>query len=115
MAGGGGSGTGTGTGGRKYSCKTATETLEWIHGIIGFLARYRFFLDAHVVNFFKNRLWEAVDGEWMDCLRKEPVEKLLQIPSGMVQGCRAETRLKAAGLKRGCLAANNVVVVGFMP
>ncbi|XP_057765319.1 uncharacterized protein LOC130986063 isoform X2 [Salvia miltiorrhiza] len=83
MAGGGGGGTGTG--GRKYSCKTATETLEWIHGIIGFLARYRFFLDAHVVNFFKDRLWEAVDGEWMDCLRKEPVEKLLQIPSGVVQ------------------------------
>lgn len=48
-AGGGGGGDAE----RKYSCKTASETLEWIHGIIGFLERYRFFLDAHVVNFFK--------------------------------------------------------------
>lgn len=40
-------------GGRKYSCKTASETLEWIHAIIHFLKPYRFFLDAHVVNFFK--------------------------------------------------------------
>ncbi|KAI3456718.1 hypothetical protein Pfo_013381 [Paulownia fortunei] len=74
-----------GGGARKYSCKTASETLEWIRAIIDFLKPYRFFLDAHVVNFFKDRLWEAVDKEWMDCLRKEPVEKLLQIPSGVVQ------------------------------
>ncbi|KAL2483875.1 S-adenosyl-L-methionine-dependent methyltransferase superfamily protein [Forsythia ovata] len=69
----------------KYSCKTASETLEWIHAIINFLKPYRFFLDAHVVNFFKERLWEAVDKEWMDCLRKEPVDDLLRIPSGAVQ------------------------------
>lgn len=37
----------------KYSCKTASETLEWIHAIVHFLKPYRFFLDAHVVNFFK--------------------------------------------------------------
>ncbi|PIN26497.1 rRNA adenine N-6-methyltransferase [Handroanthus impetiginosus] len=74
-----------GGGARKYSCMTASETLEWIHAIIDFLKPYWFFLDAHVVNFFKDKLWEAVDKEWMDCLRKEPVEKLLQIPSGVVQ------------------------------
>ncbi|CAA0838533.1 S-adenosyl-L-methionine-dependent methyltransferases superfamily protein [Striga hermonthica] len=75
-----------GGGTRKYSCRTASETLVWIHAITSFLEPYRFFLDAHVVNFFKDRLWEAVDKEWMDCLRGEPVEKLLQIPSGVVQG-----------------------------
>lgn len=69
----------------KYSCKTASETLEWIHAIINFIAPYRYFLGAHVVNFFKDRLWEAVDKEWMDCLRKESVGNLLQIPSGVVQ------------------------------
>ncbi|XP_020553988.1 methyltransferase-like protein 25 isoform X2 [Sesamum indicum] len=74
-----------GGGARNYSCKTASETLKWIHAIIDFLKPYRFFLDAHVVNFFKDRLWEAVDKEWMDCLRKEPADKLLQIPSGVVQ------------------------------
>ncbi|CAI9755063.1 unnamed protein product [Fraxinus pennsylvanica] len=69
----------------KYSCKTAGETLDWIHAILNFLKPYRFFLDAHVVNFFKERLWEAVDKEWMDCLRKEPVGDLLRIPSGVIQ------------------------------
>ncbi|XP_055823097.1 uncharacterized protein LOC129891682 isoform X2 [Solanum dulcamara] len=69
----------------KYSCNTASETIEWIHAIINFIAPYRYFLDAHVVNFFKDRLWEAVDKEWMDCLRKESVENLLRIPSGVVQ------------------------------
>ncbi|XAR56874.1 hypothetical protein NMG60_11037501 [Bertholletia excelsa] len=70
---------------RKYSCETASKTREWILAIIDFLKPYRFFLDAHVVNFFKDRLWEAVDKEWIDCLRKEPVQNLLQIPSGVVQ------------------------------
>ncbi|XP_004243992.3 uncharacterized protein [Solanum lycopersicum] len=69
----------------KYSCNTASETLEWIHAIINFIAPYRYFIDAHVVNFFKDRLWEAVDKEWMDCLQKESVENLLRIPSGVVQ------------------------------
>ncbi|KAG5546815.1 hypothetical protein RHGRI_018848 [Rhododendron griersonianum] len=68
-----------------YSCETATQTLEWIHAIIDFLKPFSFFSDALVVNFFKDRLWEAVDKEWMDCLRNEPVEYLLQIPSGVVQ------------------------------
>ncbi|KZV17663.1 hypothetical protein F511_16822 [Dorcoceras hygrometricum] len=53
--------------GGGYSCKTARETLEWIVAIKDFLEPYRFFLDAHVVNFFTDRLWEAVDKEWMDC------------------------------------------------
>uniref|UniRef100_M1C027 Methyltransferase domain-containing protein n=1 Tax=Solanum tuberosum TaxID=4113 RepID=M1C027_SOLTU len=69
----------------KYSCNTASETLQWIHAIINFIAPYRYFLDAHVVNFFKDRLWEPVDKEWMDCLRKESVGNLLRIPSGVVQ------------------------------
>ncbi|KAA8523469.1 hypothetical protein F0562_009892 [Nyssa sinensis] len=37
----------------NYSCQTATETLEWIHAIIDFLRPYSFFLESHVVNFFK--------------------------------------------------------------
>ncbi|XP_058218994.1 uncharacterized protein LOC131329696 isoform X1 [Rhododendron vialii] len=69
----------------NYSCETAAQTLEWIHAIIDFLKPFSFFSDALVVNFFKDRLWEAVDKEWMDCLRNEPVEYLLQIPSGVVQ------------------------------
>lgn len=69
----------------KYSCNTATETLQWIRAIIDFLNPYRFLLDAHVVNFFKDKLWESLDKDWMDCLRDEPVENLLLIPSGVVQ------------------------------
>ncbi|KAB1216965.1 Protein RRNAD1 [Morella rubra] len=69
----------------KYSCDTAAETLQWINAIVDFLRPYAFLMHAHVVNFFKDRLWEAVDEEWMDCLRNEPVENLLLIPSGVVQ------------------------------
>ncbi|CAK9157786.1 unnamed protein product [Ilex paraguariensis] len=69
----------------KYSCRTASETLEWIHAIVDFLKSYSVFLEAHVVNFFKDRLWEAVDKEWIDCLRNASVESLLLIPSGVVQ------------------------------
>ncbi|KAL1823029.1 uncharacterized protein LOC108214147 isoform X2 [Daucus carota subsp. sativus] len=68
-----------------YSCRSAAETLEWIEAIKNFIKPYSFFYEAHVVNFFKDRLWEAVDKEWMDCLRNEPVENLLLIPSGVVQ------------------------------
>ncbi|KAI3820421.1 hypothetical protein L1987_07968 [Smallanthus sonchifolius] len=69
----------------KYSCATATETLDWIRAIIQFLKPYSFFWESHVVNFITHRLWEAVDEEWIDCLRNEPVEYLIQIPSGSVQ------------------------------
>ncbi|XP_035543202.1 protein RRNAD1 isoform X6 [Juglans regia] len=69
----------------KYSCDTATHTLQWINAIIDFLRPYAFLIHSHVVNFFKDRQWEAVDKEWMDCLRKDPVENLLLIPSGVVQ------------------------------
>ncbi|KAG8386597.1 hypothetical protein BUALT_Bualt03G0164800 [Buddleja alternifolia] len=55
----------------KHSFKTTSETLEWIRARIDFLKPYR--------------LWEAVDEEWMYCLRREPVENLLGIPSGVVQ------------------------------
>lgn len=50
-----------------------------------FVEPYRFLLEYHVVNFFKDRLWEAVDKEWIGCLRNENVDNLLQIPSGIVQ------------------------------
>jgi hypothetical protein len=33
----------------------------------------------------QDRLWETVDAEWMECLRGEPVERLLMLPSGSVQ------------------------------
>ncbi|PON67284.1 Methyltransferase domain containing protein [Parasponia andersonii] len=69
----------------RYSCETAAQTLQWIHAIVDFLKPYSFLTNAHVVNFFKDRLWEAIDKEWIECLRNEPVENLLQIPSGVVQ------------------------------
>ncbi|KAF8408759.1 hypothetical protein HHK36_004827 [Tetracentron sinense] len=69
----------------RYSCETATQTLEWINAINDFLKPYRPLLNAHVVNFFKDRLWESVDKLWIDCLWKESVENLLKIPSGIVQ------------------------------
>lgn len=69
----------------KYSCNTPAETLEWIEAIIEFLNPYRFFFEANVVNFLKDRLWEAVDKDWIACLQNERVEYLLQIPSGVVQ------------------------------
>ncbi|CAH9064120.1 unnamed protein product [Cuscuta epithymum] len=69
----------------KYSCKTPSETFQWIRAIMDFIKPYRFFFDAHVNNFFKDRLWEAVNKEWMDCLQDELVENLIQIPSGVVQ------------------------------
>ncbi|XP_071693697.1 uncharacterized protein [Rutidosis leptorrhynchoides] len=70
----------------KYSCATATETLEWIRDIIHFIKPYSFFWQSHVVNFFTDRLWEAVDEEWIECLRTESVECLTLIPSGFVHG-----------------------------
>ncbi|CAM8923428.1 unnamed protein product [Rhodiola kirilowii] len=69
----------------KYSCDTAAQTLEWIEGIIEFLKPYTFLINAHVVNFFKDKLWEALDKDWIECLRHEPVQNLLLIPSGIVQ------------------------------
>ncbi|XP_057458086.1 uncharacterized protein LOC130748860 [Lotus japonicus] len=69
----------------KYSCQTVSETLTWINDILDFLKPYSFLINAHVVNFFKDRLWENVNAEWIDCLRREPVQNLLLIPSGVVQ------------------------------
>ncbi|KAL5977342.1 hypothetical protein ACLOJK_021688 [Asimina triloba] len=82
----------------RYSCDSAAQTLEWMKAIANFLKPFKHLLDAHVVNFFKvpikehapskkplDRLWESVDREWMDCLRCEPVENLLKIPSGIVR------------------------------
>ncbi|CAN1841517.1 Methyltransferase-like protein 25B [Linum perenne] len=69
----------------KFSCGTSDETLEWIKAIINFIQPYNFLITAQVVNFFTDRLWEALDKEWIDCLRNEPVEHLLLIPSGAVQ------------------------------
>ncbi|KAK8698362.1 hypothetical protein V6N13_114484 [Hibiscus sabdariffa] len=69
----------------KYSCHTAPETLEWIEAIADFIQPFHFLINVHVVNFFKDRLWEAVDEDWIQCLSDEPVENLLLIPSGVVQ------------------------------
>ncbi|KAJ0045518.1 hypothetical protein Pint_04978 [Pistacia integerrima] len=68
-----------------YSCETATDTLQWIKAIVDFLKPFTFIINAHVVNFFTDKLWEAVDKDWIDCLRNEPIENLLHIPSGVVQ------------------------------
>ncbi|KAL6847096.1 hypothetical protein ACP4OV_022949 [Aristida adscensionis] len=75
----------SGGGGGAYSCETAVRTREWMEALAAFLRLHRPLLEAHVVNFFKDRLWEMVDAEWMECLRREPVESLLQLPSGCVQ------------------------------
>ncbi|ESQ35148.1 hypothetical protein EUTSA_v10007372mg [Eutrema salsugineum] len=69
----------------KYSCSTRSETLEWITAIIDFLKPFSFLINAHVVNFFKDKQWEGVDQEWMSCLRNEKPENILLIPSGGVQ------------------------------
>ncbi|XP_027062322.1 uncharacterized protein [Coffea arabica] len=74
----------SGNGKSMFSCKTASETLEWINAVIEFIEPYRFLIDAHVVNFFKDGLWEAVPKDWMDCLSKDPIQNLLSIPSGLV-------------------------------
>ncbi|KAL4293955.1 protein RRNAD1 isoform X2 [Arachis ipaensis] len=71
--------------GTQYSCVTASNTLSWINAIVDFIAPFNSLINAHVVNFFTDRLWENVDKEWMDCLRREPVQNLLLIPSGVVQ------------------------------
>ncbi|KAK3136993.1 hypothetical protein QOZ80_5BG0446220 [Eleusine coracana subsp. coracana] len=71
--------------GGAYSCDTAAQTREWMDVLADFIRRHRPLLEAHVVNFFKDRLWEMVDAEWMECLRREPVESLLKLPSGCVQ------------------------------
>ncbi|CAL4891017.1 unnamed protein product [Urochloa decumbens] len=73
------------SGGGAYSCETAGGTREWMEALAAFLVRHRPLLEAHVVNFFKERMWELVDAEWMECLRREPVESLLKLPSGCVQ------------------------------
>ncbi|KAL9306367.1 putative Methyltransferase domain-containing protein [Arabidopsis thaliana] len=69
----------------KFSCKTRAETLEWITAIIDFLKPFSFLINAHVVNFFKDKQWEAVNEEWMSCLKDEKPENILLIPSGGVQ------------------------------
>ncbi|GAB2284861.1 hypothetical protein Dimus_019313 [Dionaea muscipula] len=68
----------------KYSCNTATATFEWIEAIVNFLRPCRFLFEAHVVNFFKDQLWEYVDQEWLECLCNDPIERLIEIPSGLV-------------------------------
>ncbi|KAK7243942.1 hypothetical protein RIF29_38756 [Crotalaria pallida] len=69
----------------RYSCENAGETLAWIKAIIHFITPFSQLINAHVVNFFQDRLWENVDKEWMDCLRGESVQNLLLIPSGVIQ------------------------------
>ncbi|KAJ3674488.1 hypothetical protein LUZ60_005104 [Juncus effusus] len=69
----------------RHTCGSASETREWMNSIASFLLHFKPLLEAHVVNFFKDNLWEIVDNEWMDCLSKDHVQNLLKIPSGHVQ------------------------------
>lgn len=39
--------------GRRYSCVSASQTLEWMNAIADFLTPFKPLLNAHVVNFFK--------------------------------------------------------------
>ncbi|XP_050219195.1 uncharacterized protein LOC126669700 isoform X2 [Mercurialis annua] len=68
-----------------YSCASATETLRWINAIIEFIKPYNSIINAHVVNFFTHKLWESVDQRWIHCLRHEPLQHLLLIPSAVSQ------------------------------
>ncbi|CAK7355494.1 unnamed protein product [Dovyalis caffra] len=70
---------------QKFSCKTAEETMEWINAIINFIRPYTFLTNAHVTNFFTDKLWQSIDPDWLQCLRNEPVQNLLLIPSGVIQ------------------------------
>ncbi|KAK1325319.1 hypothetical protein QJS10_CPA01g00838 [Acorus calamus] len=54
-----------------------------MNAIADFLKPFKPLMDAHVVNFFKDRLWESIVEEWMDCLHEESVENLVNIPSGI--------------------------------
>lgn len=36
------------------------------------------------MKYLQDKLWEEVEREWIECLGKEAVENLLQIPSGVV-------------------------------
>ena len=44
-----------------------------------FLKPYSFLMNTHVVNIFNDRLWEAIDKDWLDSLLKERVQNLLHI------------------------------------
>lgn len=98
--------SGKGKNKKGYTCNSASETLEWMNAISHFIKPYRTLIDAHVVNFFKDRLWELVDGQWMECLRNEPVHNLLGIPCGLVQDCWPDSlqefvlRLRSLSLPR---------------
>lgn len=77
-----------------YSCDSLGESLRWIEAIVEFVRPLSFLKEAHLVNLFKDRVWESVNGnpeiEWIQCLANEPVHILLQIPSGLTQaGLRA--------------------------
>lgn len=73
-----------GMGGGFRRCETAEETARWIEEIAEFLKPLGQLRKAHLVNFFKDRLWESLDPDWVQCLRHEPAENLVQIPSGFV-------------------------------
>ncbi|XP_015581330.2 methyltransferase-like protein 25B isoform X1 [Ricinus communis] len=69
-----------------YSCGSASETLQWINAIIEFIKPYlNSIINAHVVNFFNDKLWESIDQQWIHCLRHEPLQNLLLLPSGVFQ------------------------------
>ncbi|XP_078433489.1 S-adenosyl-L-methionine-dependent methyltransferases superfamily protein isoform X2 [Wolffia australiana] len=74
-----------------FSCESAEKTMEWMKAIADMLGRFKHLLDAHVTNFFKDKLWETVDEDWIEHLRSGPVEDFLAIPCGLVQEHWPET------------------------
>lgn len=50
-----------------------------------FFGELKLLLLSRVCYLMQDRLWESIDEQWMDCLRKESLECLIQIPSGFVQ------------------------------
>lgn len=70
---------------KSYSCHSEALTQQWVEAIASLLRQYEFLWRAHVVEFFQARLWETVDKEWMECLRKESVHNLLLLPSGLIR------------------------------
>ena len=96
--------------GYSYSCESGADTLRWIEAIVEFLRGFPTLTEAHLVNFFKDRLWEALDPHWIRCLANDPLHNLLRIPSGLIQArpTLVSSRLVSSRL---VLSFNNFLLV----